>query len=264
MEKKHYLVYKTTNLVNGKIYIGKHETHNIDDSYLGSGKLLKRAIAKYGKKNFKREILFECSSVEEMNAKEAELVNEEFLKRDDVYNLKQGGDGGFDFINVNGLWGDTSKGGKAFAKKLHEDPEFKKQISNGIKRMWKEHPEVYANLGQHPNSKKSFLGKHHSEQTKHKMSEIAKLRDPTKNSQYNTVWVSNEELKVSFNIPKSMLFDYIGMGYIKKRIVNWDSYFNKRASKAKKQRQLSEKLRSRIDQVQEIANYYMEYGFVKT
>jgi hypothetical protein len=101
--KRHYLVYKTTNLVNGKIYIGKHETNNLDDGYLGSGKLLKRAIEKYGEENFKREILFECSTREEMNAKEAELVNEDFLKRDDVYNLKQGGEGGWDYVIENNL-----------------------------------------------------------------------------------------------------------------------------------------------------------------
>lgn len=76
MSKKHYLVYKITNLVNGKIYIGKHETDNLDDGYLGSGKLLKRAIEKYGEENFQREILFECSSKAEMDAREAELVNE--------------------------------------------------------------------------------------------------------------------------------------------------------------------------------------------
>ena len=128
MNKKHYLVYKTTNLVNGKIYIGKHETDNLDDGYLGSGIMIQRAIEKYGKENFKREILFECSSREGMNAKEAELVNEEFLKRDDVYNLKQGGEGGFDFINTNQLNTNPeshSISGKAFAKRLKNDPKFR-------------------------------------------------------------------------------------------------------------------------------------------
>lgn len=101
MNNKHYLVYKTTNLVNGKIYIGKHETNDINDGYLGSGNLIRRAIEKYGRENFKREVLFECSSKEEMDVKEAELVNEDFLKRKDVYNIKLGGQGGWDFINKN-------------------------------------------------------------------------------------------------------------------------------------------------------------------
>lgn len=186
---------------------------------------MKRAIEKYGEENFKREILFECSSEEEMRAKEAELVNEDFLKRDDIYNLQVGGGGGFDYINKNGLWGDPSKGGKAFAKKLKEDPKFREQISNGIKRIWKEHPETYINEKFHKN-KKSLKGRHLSEETKRKMREAAKHRDPTKNGFYDTVWVSNEELRVSFNIPKSMLFEYIGMGYFRKRIDDWDYYFN--------------------------------------
>ena len=42
-KQKHYLIYQITNLVNGKIYIGKHETINIEDDYFGSGKYLKRA-----------------------------------------------------------------------------------------------------------------------------------------------------------------------------------------------------------------------------
>lgn len=99
-KKKHYLVYKTTCLLNSKIYIGKHQTDNLDDGYLGSGNLLRRAIEKYGLENFKREILFECSSKEEMDAKEAELVNEEFLKHKDVYNIKLGGQGGWDYCNM--------------------------------------------------------------------------------------------------------------------------------------------------------------------
>jgi hypothetical protein len=65
-----FIIYKITNLINGKVYIGKHETKNINDNYFGSGKLIRRAIKKYGISNFKKEILFQFSSREEMNAKE--------------------------------------------------------------------------------------------------------------------------------------------------------------------------------------------------
>ncbi|MEX0596844.1 MAG: GIY-YIG nuclease family protein, partial [Candidatus Paceibacterota bacterium] len=75
---KYYTVYKTTNLINDKIYIGIHETKNLNDNYLGSGKLLKRAIEKYGSQNFKREYLFIFDNKEEQLAKEKELVTEEF------------------------------------------------------------------------------------------------------------------------------------------------------------------------------------------
>lgn len=55
-----YIVYITTNLKNGKQYVGDHSTNNINDGYLGSGTALKSALKKYGRKNFKREILEQC------------------------------------------------------------------------------------------------------------------------------------------------------------------------------------------------------------
>ena len=54
------VIYKTTNIVNGKYYVGQHHT-DIDDGYLGSGKLILLAIKKYGRHNFVREILEYCS-----------------------------------------------------------------------------------------------------------------------------------------------------------------------------------------------------------
>ena len=97
-----YTIYKIINKINDRVYIGKHKTENLDDGYMGSGKLLKRAIAKYGPENFIKEILHQCSSEQEMNDKEAEIVTEEFCKGH-VYNICSGGQGGFSYINRNSL-----------------------------------------------------------------------------------------------------------------------------------------------------------------
>lgn len=89
-----YLVYKTTNLIDGKYYIGCHQTDSLEDGYIGSGKHLKRAIKKYGKDNFKREIIHQTSSKEEMFEVEKTLVSESLVNDPMSYNLKIGGSGG--------------------------------------------------------------------------------------------------------------------------------------------------------------------------
>lgn len=92
-----YTVYQITNKLNGKIYIGKHQTKNIDDAYLGSGSALCNAVKKYGKDNFEKTILHIFETEVEMNAKEVELITEEFVARKDTYNLGVGGEGGAHF-----------------------------------------------------------------------------------------------------------------------------------------------------------------------
>jgi hypothetical protein len=92
----YYIVYKTTNLINNKYYIGCHKCNNLNDGYVGSGKILKRAIDKYGIENFSREILHYCNNEEEMKEKEKEIVNEKFITDLNNYNLKIGGTGGFE------------------------------------------------------------------------------------------------------------------------------------------------------------------------
>jgi len=88
-----YIVYKITNNINNKEYIGVHQTHNLNDGYMGSGTYLKNSKDKYGIENFTKEILFIFENKEEMYAKEAELVDEDYVNRDDTYNLKDGGSG---------------------------------------------------------------------------------------------------------------------------------------------------------------------------
>jgi hypothetical protein len=99
----HYLIYQITNIVNSKVYIGKHRTSNIDDGYMGSGTILKRAIAKHGISNFRREILHECDSEELLNDLEAQIVNRDFITRPDTYNIMLGGHGGRYTLNTNSI-----------------------------------------------------------------------------------------------------------------------------------------------------------------
>jgi len=87
-----YILYKTTNLVNGKYYIGV--TNGNNPHYKGSGTALLEAIKIYGSKNFKRETLEVFESEVDAFSREEEIVNEDFVKNRDTYNIKVGGKGG--------------------------------------------------------------------------------------------------------------------------------------------------------------------------
>ena len=112
-----YCVYKITNKVNQKIYVGFHKTDNLDDGYMGSGKLIKRAIKKYGIDNFKKEILKVFDNKEDAEKYEAEIVNKDFTLREDTYNVAIGG-------NVRIMHGRNN----GFYNKNHTD-ETKKHLS---------------------------------------------------------------------------------------------------------------------------------------
>ena len=100
---KVYTIYQTTNLTNGKIYIGKHICgsqcrHKPNEqgvcSYLGSGTIISKAIEKYGVENFVKELLYILEDENQMNLTEANIVDEEFIQREDTYNVMPGGKGG--------------------------------------------------------------------------------------------------------------------------------------------------------------------------
>lgn len=90
-DKKFHYVYKTTNLINGKYYIGVHSSSHLDDGYLGSGTSLIKALQKYGEENFKREILEFVNTAEEKWIAEIKHVTLDVVKDPNSYNQAPGG-----------------------------------------------------------------------------------------------------------------------------------------------------------------------------
>lgn len=130
-------------------------TSDINDDYLGSGKVLTRAITKYGKDKFIKEILFIFDNRTDMFDKERELVNESFVKRTDTYNLKLGGSGG-------------SLKGRIVSDKTRNRMSGKKQ---SIELVEKRRLSTIGNP-----KMKTNLGKRLSEETKRKIGEASKGR----------------------------------------------------------------------------------------
>lgn len=140
---KYGFIYITTNMINGKKYIGKRKYSYGWEKYLGSGVALKKAIVKYGKQNFKREIIEECSSLDELNNAEIKWISYfNAVESDCFYNLSHGGDGCLSG-ELHPLYG------------KHHKKETKDKISSKAKLR--------------TGSKNPFYNKHHSLDTKDKI-----------------------------------------------------------------------------------------------
>ena len=166
-------IYKTTNLVNGRIYIGQHEG-TFSPEYLGSGKILTKAIIKYGKNNFRLEVLAFATTRPMLNGLEMKYIYEyqKVFGKDFLYNIISGGAGGG----------------------IPHSEETKNKISHahiGIKHS----EETKKKIGQESKSRKhsqesklkiskALTGLKRSDETKHKISLIGmgrKFSDETKN-----------------------------------------------------------------------------------
>jgi group I intron endonuclease len=183
----YYTVYKITNRINGKIYIGSHKTKDLNDNYMGSGKYLKYSQEKHGIENFTKEILFVFDTPELMYAKEAEIVNDEFLAEENTYNLKLGGYGGFDYLNA---WKENPthsadhylKMSLRLKEKYPNSPMYGRKHSEDSKSK-----NSQSNLGN-----QRFLGRKHSDETKQKMRYSAlEKHSKDKNSQFGTMWITD-------------------------------------------------------------------------
>lgn len=132
------IIYKTTNLVNGKFYIGQTTLH--DENYLGSGDILKKALIKYGRHNFKKETIDMGNTQQQLNESEAYWIKYYKDKYPNlIYNLSEGGQGG----NL----GEESN--------IRRVLEFKKNYK-------KENHPLYHKGYLRKGNKNTFYGKHHT------------------------------------------------------------------------------------------------------
>ena len=195
--KKFNYIYLITNTLNNKIYVGKHSTNNLDDGYMGSGKIIKRAITKYGIENFNKEYLAFCDTEEKLNWLEKFYIKK-YNAREVGYNLTDGGEGicGYNFSDESKQKISCSHKGKHLTEehkqKLSEKGkgrvvgiETRKKLSRKLKgRVFsEEHKHKISISKQNPSEEtrkklrdakigNTFMkGRHHSEESKKKMSE---------------------------------------------------------------------------------------------
>lgn len=212
-----YTIYKITNKINGKYYIGMHKTKNLDDGYMGSGKLLKRAINKHGIENFTKEILHIFDNEEDMKRKEKELI----ILNEMSYNLCEGGKGGWSFVNRCILTKeDRQKSGrKSF--NLRKEKGIEKDNAIKLNNVIKLNPELEEKRKQTlferygSRGVKSFYGKTHTEETKQKMRKSKNVG--ISNPSYGTCWITNG--KENKKIKKEELDFWVNQGYNKGRIL---------------------------------------------
>lgn len=134
-------IYITTNLVNGKRYIGQKKINRNWKNYLGSGLLISKAIKKYGKENFSKVIIDFAYTAEELNKKEEEYISfYNAVESEDFYNLQSGGSNSSPSVET-------------------------------IEKIRKSHIGLLTGEN-HP-----FYGKHHTEESRKKMSESLKGRE---------------------------------------------------------------------------------------
>lgn len=210
-----YTIYKVTNKINGKYYIGMHKTEDLNDDYMGSGKLIRRSIKKYGIENFSKEILYIFDNEKDMKDKEKELV----VISENSYNLLEGGLGGFGYINRTGknLYGKNGTVGYGsenllrgknlidFLKENNRYEEFRLKLSLGAKKRIEQNGCFW-------------LGRNHSEDTKKKIGLKNSISQKgSKNSQYGTCWITNG--RENKKIKKEELDNWLKAGYTKGRKV---------------------------------------------
>lgn len=188
-EKKYHYIYKITCLKNSRYYIGMHSTDNLNDGYMGGGKIIKNSVKKHGKDAHKKEILEFLEDREALKNREIHLVNEELLNDPMCMNLQPGGGGGI--INQKHLKDFCEAGNRVFREKLKDENyrnEFKRKAEANLKKASAKAKELYESGAYRLDT---FKGKKHTPEALEKMRNADRLGE--KNSQFGTYWIYHPE-----------------------------------------------------------------------
>lgn len=185
-----YCIYRTTNLINGKTYIGQHKYTKLNDDYIGSGILLRRAIEKYGKENFVKEILYSNIQYKETadDVERFAITKERALGKAE-YNIADGGNGGNLGEKVNKKISETLKSkryepwnkGKKIGPNSEESNRKRSEANKGKIRS-EEARQHYLDAAKNRTQehwekiRQGRLGKNHTTETRMKMSENSGMR----------------------------------------------------------------------------------------
>jgi group I intron endonuclease len=138
-------IYKTRNIVNGKQYVGM--STKMDDNYLGSGKLIKDAIKKYGKENFEKTVLEYCDDFNTLCEREIYWIDYYgAADSEEFYNIAKGGNGGNREL-LREYWSSMTETERKEARKWNghfitntfegfNDPIWRNKVSNGVTESW--------------------------------------------------------------------------------------------------------------------------------
>lgn len=207
-----HIIYKTTNILNNRFYIGMHSTENINDGYLGSGRRITAEIKKYGKENFVKEILEHLPSRDELKIREAEIVCDSLLANPLCLNLKNGGEGGWDHITSEQQSKNGIKGNARMKELRANNPEW----NDARSRKHKESAKKAVAEGRITCNFPSWKGKTHSKETKQIIgTKNSAYQTGEGNSQFGTCWVTDGVKPIK--IKKDQFDEYLAKGFIKGR-----------------------------------------------
>ena len=217
----HY-IYKTTCNITGRWYVGMHSTSNLEDGYMGSGKILRYSIRKHGVGNHSRKILEFFETRELLVEAEKKAITPEMITDKNCMNLAEGGSGGHGarFLSKEQL----IKGRIATDIILLEryGKDFKRIISKNYRDSLTDNDKKELKLKIIEGQKlinfnyNTFSGKSHSEESKQFMSEKRKGTGTGEtNSQYGTCWITKDG--TNKKIKKEDLEIYLNEGWLKGR-----------------------------------------------